>query len=99
MFSRSFTQGELELKQLKQKHLPRKIHSLTLKHDNQNKFVHYMVKLGTVFCSRENDCHLLLADFGIDQISFRNIDKLENIKIKQLDSFSFVAVKSFPSQF
>ena len=47
---------------------------------------------------QKDDCHPILADFGNDQFSFRNIDK-ENIISKPVNSSSFEAVKPFQSQY
>ena len=56
---------------------------------NQIKPVHYLVKQETILPSQRDDCHPLLADFGIDQFSIRNNEKRENLKNKPSNPFVF----------
>ena len=74
LLSRSFTQRELRLNQLKHKQLPPQLEFAALTHDVQNKPEHYMVKHETVFPSQKDDCHQILVDFGNYQFSNRNDD-------------------------
>ena len=58
-----------------------------------------MVGHETVPPSKKAHCRPLLADFANDQPSNRNKDEGENILNKQLESFSFEAIKTFRSQY
>ena len=99
MFSRSFTQKEIQQNQPKHRQIRPQIHFATLTCDNQIKPVHYLAKHEKVLPSQKVDCHPILADFGNDQFSMSIIDNGENIRIKPLDSFSFEAVEPFQSQY
>ena len=63
MLSRRFTQEELQLSQIKHKHLVAQIHFATPTSNNQIKHVLYLVKLETVLPSRKDGCHPVLSDF------------------------------------
>ena len=91
-------QKEMQLNQLKHKQLLPQPISATLTYDNQNKLVHYSVKIETVRPSQKDDCRPFLGDFENGLFSFRKIDKRENIQNKPLDSFSFEALKPIQSQ-
>ena len=97
MFSRLFTQKELQLNQMKLKQLLPQIHLATLTSDNQ--ICTYLVKHETALPSRKVDRHPVLADFENDKFSIRMNEKGEKVIIKPLDPFSFEAAKPFQSQY
>ena len=78
MFSRPFTQKETQLNQMKLKQLLEQIQLETMKSDNQIKIVLYLVKHETVFPSRKDDRHPVLADFGNAKFSNRTNEKGES---------------------
>ena len=65
LFSRSFTKQELQINQLKHKHLPPQIDSTKLE-NNTLKPVHYLIKHDEVLPHQKLDSHPLLADYGTD---------------------------------
>ena len=99
MFSRPFTHEEMQLNQIKLKHLLPQLHFATLTSGNQIKHVHYLVKHETILLSRIDDCHPVLADFRNDNFSNLIREKRDKIKIEPLDPFSFETVKLFQSQY
>ena len=94
MLSRSFTKAELQLYQLKHKHLPPQI-DFALLQDNTLKPVHYLIKHEEILPHQKHDSHPILADYGTDQFSIRINDKGNDIIVKPLQSFSFKSVNSF----
>ena len=88
MLSRSFTKAELQLNQLKHKHLPPQI-DFALLQDNTLKPVHYLIKHEEILPHQKHDSHPILADYGTDQFSIRINDKGNDIIVKPLQSFSF----------
>ena len=93
----SFNRKELQLSHLKPKRLHPQVRLATLTYDKQIKLVHYLVKHATVLPSQKDDCHPVLAGFGNDYFSFRNIDTGRKIIIKPLESFSVENVEPFQS--
>ena len=89
MSGHSFTQKKLQLNQLKHNQLPPQNHSATLTSENQIEPLHHFVKPEPVLLSQKDGCHLVLADFRIDQVSIRNNEKGEIIMTKPLDLLSF----------
>ena len=89
MLSRSFTKAELQLNQLKHKHLPLQI-DFALLQDNTPKPVHYLIKHEEILPHQKHDSHPILADYGTDQFSIRINDKGNDIVVKPLQSFSFI---------
>ena len=67
--NRSFTQGKLQKKFLKDKKLQLRIQLAKLNHDNQIKPVYYLVEQETVLPSQKDDYHAVSAEFGSDQLS------------------------------
>ena len=98
MLSRPFTKEQFQIHQLRQKQLPPQ-KDFSIMKDNQLKPVHYLVKHEEIKYNQKNDCHLLLADYGEDQISIRINNKGEDIHIKTLDSFSFQSIVPFESKY
>ena len=98
MLSRSFTKAELQLNQLKQKHLPPQI-DFALLQDNTLKPVHYLIKHEEVLPHQKHDSHQILADYGTDQFSIRINDKRNDIVVKPLQSFSFKSITPFQTKF
>ena len=96
MLSRTFTKEQLQVHQLRHKHLPPQIDFSIMK-DNQLKPVHYSVKHGEIKYNQKNDCHPILADYGDDHFSIRINNKGEGFHIKPLDSFSFQSIVPFES--
>ena len=86
MLSRSFTKAELQLNQIKHKHLPPQI-SFALLQDNTLKPVHYLIKHEEILPHQKHDSHPFLADYGTDQFSIRINDKGNDIVVKPLQSF------------
>ena len=83
MLSRTFTKEQFQIHQLRHKQLPSQVDYSIMK-DNQLKPVHYPVRHEEIKCSKKNDCHPILADYGEDQFSFRINDKGEDIHMKTL---------------
>ena len=81
MLSRSFTKAELQLNQLKHKHLPPQI-DFALLQDNTLKPVHYLIKHEEILPHQKHDSHPILADYGTDQFSNRINDKGNDIVVK-----------------
>ena len=84
-----FTQNDLQLIQLKHKHLSPQIHFATLAHVYQMKLVHILVEEGTGPPSQKNHCHPIIDDFGNDHFIIAIIDEVENVIMKFLHSISF----------
>ena len=74
LLSRSFTKEELQINQLKHKHLQPHI-DFTILQNNTLKPVHYLIKLEEVLFHQKHDSHPILADFGTDQFSLRINDE------------------------
>ena len=98
MLSRSFTKAELQLNQLKHKHLPPQI-DFALLQDNTLKPVHYLIKHEEILPHQKHDSHPILADYGTDQFSIRINDKGNDIVVKPLQSFSFKSITPFQTKF
>ena len=98
MLSRSFTKAELQLNQLKHKHLPPQI-DFALLQDNTPKPVHYLIKHEEILPHQKHDSHPILADYGTDQFSIRINDKGNDIVVKPLQSFSFKSITPFQTNF
>ena len=98
MLSRSFTKAELQLNQLKHKHLPPQIDFAFLQ-DNTLKPVHYLIKHEEILPHQKHDSHPILADYGTDQFSIRIKDKGNDIVVKPLQSFSFKSITPFQTKF
>ena len=98
LLSRSFTKEELQINQLKHKHLPRQI-DFTILQNNTLKHVHYLIKHEEVLPHQKHDSHPILAEYGTDQFSLRINDKGNYIIVKPLNSFSFKAVTPFYTKF
>ena len=98
MLSRSFTKAELQLNQLKHKHLPPQI-DFALLQDNTLKPVHYLIKHEEILPHQKHDSHPILADYGTDQFSIRINDKRNDIVVKPLQSFSFKSITPFQTKF
>ena len=94
---RSFTKEELQINQLKDKHLPPHI-DFTILQDNNLKPVHYLIKHEEVLPHQKHDSHPILSDYGTDQFSLRINDKGNDIIVKPLNSFSFKAVTPFQTK-
>ena len=98
MLSRSFTKAELQLNQLKHKHLPPQI-DFALLQDNTLEPVHYLIKHEENLPHQKHDSHPILADYGTDQFSIRINDKGNDIVVKPLQSFSFKSITPFQTKF
>ena len=98
MLSRSFTKAELQLNQLKHKHLLPQI-DFALLQDNTLKPVHYLIKHEEIIPHQKHDFHPTLADYGTDQFSIRINDKGNDIVVKPLQSFSFKSITPFQTKF
>ena len=98
MLSRSFTKAELQLNQLKHKHLPPQI-DFALLQDNTLKPVHYLIKHEEILPQQKHDSHPILADYGTDQFSIRINDKGNDIVVKPLQSFPFKSITPFQTKF
>ena len=98
MLSRSFTKAELQLNQLKHKHLPPQI-DFALLQDNTLKPVHYLIIQEEILPHQKHDSHPILADYGTDQFSIRINDKGNEIVVKPLQSFSFKSITPFQTKF
>ena len=98
MLSRSFTKAELQLNQLKHKHLPPQI-DFALLQDNTLKPVHYLIKHEEILPHQKHDSHPILADYGTDQFSIRINDKGNDIVVEPLQSFSFKSITPFQTKF
>ena len=98
MLSRSFTKAELQLNQLKHKHLPPQI-DFALLQDNTLKPVHYLIKHEEILPHQKHDSHPILADYSTDHISIRINDKGNDIVVKPLQSFSFKSITLFQTKF
>ena len=98
LLSRSFTKEELQINQLKHKHIPPHI-DFTILQNNTLKPVHYLIKHEEVLPNQKHDSHPILADYGTDQFSLRINDKGNDIKVPPSNSFSFKAVTSFQTKF
>ena len=95
---RSFTKEELQINQLKHKHLPPHI-DFTILQNNTLKPVHYLIKHEEVLPNQKHDSHPILPDYGTDQFSLHINDKGNDIIVKPLNSFSFKAVTAFQTKF
>ena len=98
MLSRSFTKAEVQLNQIKHKHLPPQI-DFALLQDNTLKPVHYLIKHEEILPHQKHDSHPILADYGTDQFSIRINDKGNDIVVKPLQSFSFKSITPFQTKF
>ena len=98
LLSRSFTKEELQINQLKHKHLPPHI-DFTILQNNKLKPVHYLIKHEEVLPHQKHDSHPILADYGTYQFSLRINDKGNDIIVKPLNSFSFNAITPFQTKF
>ena len=98
MMSRSFTKAELQLNQLKHKHLPPQI-DFALLQDSTLKPVHYLIEHEEILPHQKHDSHPILADYGTDQFSIRINDKGNDIVVKPLQSFSFKSLTPFQTKF
>ena len=78
LLSRSFTKAELQLNQLKHKHLPPQI-DFALLQNNTLEPVHYLIKHEEILPHQKHDSHPILADYGTDQFSIRINDKGNDI--------------------
>ena len=78
LLSRSFTKEELQINQLKYKHLPPHI-AFTILQNNKLKPVHYLIKHEEVLPHQKHDSHPILADYGTDHFSLRINDKGNDI--------------------
>ena len=98
LLSRSFTKEELQINQLKHKHLPPHI-DFTILQNNTLKPVHYLIKHEEVLPHQKHDSHPTLAGYGTDHFSLRINDKGNDIIVKPLNSFSFKTVIPFQTKF
>ena len=98
MLPRTFTKEQLQIHQLRHKQLPPQIDFSVMK-DNQLETVHYCVKHEEIKYNQKYYCHPILADYGEDQFSIRINNKVEDIHIKPLDSFSFQSIVPFQSKY
>ena len=92
------TKEELQINQLKHKHLPPHI-DFTILQNNKLKPVHYLIKHEEVLPHQKHDSHPILADYGTNQFSLRINDKGNEIIVKPLNSFSFNAITPFQTKF
>ena len=60
--------------------------------------VHYSIKHEEVLQHQTHDSHPILADYGTDQVSIRNIDRGNDVVVKPLNSFSFKSVTLSPNK-
>ena len=97
MFSRFFSQKELQLIQLRRKHRPPQIVFTTVAPDNQIKLLHYLIKYETVLLSQNDDCHP--SYLTLETINSPFNGQGENIEIKPLDSLFFGLVRTFQDQY
>ena len=97
LLSNSSTKEELQINQLKHKHLPPHI-DFTILQNKTLKPVHYLIKHEEVLPHQKHS-HPILADYGTDQFSLRSNDKGIDIVVKPLSSFSFRAVTPFQTKF
>ena len=79
MLSRTFTKEQIQMHQVRHKHLPPQIDFSIMK-DNQLKPVHYLLKHEEIKYNQKNDCHPILADYGKDQFSIRINNRGEDIQ-------------------
>ena len=98
LLSRSFTKEELQINQLKHKHLPPQI-DFTLFENNTIKLVHYLIEHEENFPHQKHDSHPILADYGTDHFSLRINDEGNDIIVQPSNSFSFKAVTPFKTKF
>ena len=91
MLGRSLTKTELQINQIKRKHLPPQI-ELAVLQNNELKPVHYLIKHEEDLSHQKHDSHPTLADYVPDQFSIRINDKDNDIIVKSLNSFSFKSV-------
>ena len=98
LLSQSFTKEELQIYQLKHKHIPPQI-DFTLLQNHTLKPVHSLIKHEEVLPHQKHDSHPILAIYGTDQFSLRNFDKGNNFIVEHLNSFSLKAVTPFHTQF
>ena len=98
LLSRSFTKEELQINQLKHKHLPPQSDFAVLQ-NNKITPAHYLIKHEEVLPHQKHDSHPILADYGTDQFFLRINDKGNDIILKPLNSFSFNAVAPFQAKF
>ena len=98
MLSRSFTEAELQLNQLKHKQLPPQIDFAILQNDTLEP-VHHLIKHEEILPHQKHDSHPILDDYGTDQFSIRINGKGNDIVVKPLQSFSFKSVTHFQTEF
>ena len=98
MLSRSFTKDEVQLNQLKHKHLPPHIDFAILQYKTM-KPLHYSIKQEEVSPHQKHDSHPILADYDTDQVSIHINDKGKDFVIKPFNSFSFKYVTPFQTKF
>ena len=98
MLSRSFTEAELQINQLKHKQLPPQ-NDFAMLQDNTLKPVQYLSKHEDVLPHRKHDSHPILAVFGTNQFSIRINDQGNDNIVKPLKSCSFISVTPFQTKF
>ena len=96
MLSRSFTETELQLNQLKHKQLPPQIEFAILQNNSPTP-VHYIIQYEEIL-RQKHDSHPILAEYGTYQIYNRTNDKDKDIFVKPLDSFSFKSIIPFQNK-
>ena len=99
MLSRDLSTINTKTCQLQHKTIPPHIDFLQLKNNNILKPIHYLVKHEDVLPIQNNDSHLILADYGDDQLTLRIQDKGNIVKNTPLDCFSFQSVSSFLNKY
>ena len=98
LLSRSLTKEELQINQLKHKHLPPQI-DFTILQNNTLKPVNYLTRHEEVLPHQRHDSHPILADHSTGQCSLRNNDKGNDFIVKPLNSFSFKYFTPFQTKF
>ena len=98
MLSRTFTKEQLQIHQLRHKQLPPQT-NFSITKDTQLKTAHYLVKHEEMKYIQKTDCYPILVKYGDDQFSIRMNNKVEDIHIKPLDSFSFQYIVPFYSKY
>ena len=98
MLSRSFTNTELQLNQLKHKQLPPQRDFAILQNNSLTPF-HYLIQHEEILPHQKHDSRPILADNGTDQFSIRIFDKGNDIIVKPLDSISFKSKIPFQNKY
>ena len=96
MFSRNFTEKEIQDNKLSHKHIPPQISFYNQFSSNDTPTpVHYLIQHENVLPTESNNSFPILGDDGTDQFTLRINDHGNDIQISPLDQLSFRSLAPF----